>query len=466
MMRRGSEEQRSREKLERAPLPALSFGDRWREAPPAPNTARRAAELRLDGEKRVLEMASSGHAGVAIARARSDAALERSEALLAEVERVTSTGSFSWRPASDELACSDQLCRMFGFDRNIRVTLDLLGSRLHPEDLPSLHKAIERARHCGEEISNDHRLLMPDNSVRRLHMAAHPVRDQDGSVEYIGAIQDVTRQHLSEEALNRANSELTHVARVLSLGALAASIAHEINQPLTGIITNAGTCLRMLSADLPDVEGAREAARRTVRDGRRASEVIDRLRLLFAKKATQTEVVDLNDAAREVIALSLSDLQRNRVAVRLDLACDLPPVEGDRVQLQQVILNLLHNARDAMAGVETSTKQLVVRSECDEGDRVKLSVRDAGTGLEPQILDRLFQPLCTTKSDGMGIGLFVSRSIVESHRGWIDAKQNVGPGATFSFSLPRSRQQAEPSVGWRGDGARVSRMTESVTAPR
>jgi signal transduction histidine kinase len=405
-------------------------------------------------------------AALAIEWARSDAALKRCEAFLAEAERLGSTGAFSWRAATDELACSDQLCSIFGFDKKIRVTLDLLGSRLHPEDLPSLRETIERARHGGEEISYGHRLLMPDNSVKYLPMVAHPVRAQDGSLEYIGAVQDVSQQHLFENALNRARSELTHVARVLSLDALAASIVHEVNQPLTAVIANASTCLRMLSADLPDVECAREAARRTLRDGQRAAQVIDRLRSLFAKRATKTESVDLNDAAREVIALCLSELQRNRIAVSMELAHDLPPVEGDRVQLQQVILNLLLNASDAMAGVEPSSKELVVGSECHEGDRVTLSVRDAGTGLDAQILDRLFQPLCTTKSEGMGIGLFVSRSIIENHHGSIDAKRNNGPGATFSFSLPRLRQKAERSVGRRADCSGVSSETDSGTVSR
>jgi signal transduction histidine kinase len=217
---------------------------------------------------------------------------------------------------------------------------------------------------------------------------------------------------------------------------LTASIAHEVNQPLSGIITNASTCLRMLAADPPNVDGARETARRTIRDGNRASDVITRLRALFSKRDATTDAVDLNDATREVIALSLSDLQRNRVILRSELADDLPPVTGDRVQLQQVILNLLRNASEAMSAVDDRPRQLVIRTERDEGDRLRLSVQDAGVGFEPQGVDRLFEAFYTTKSDGMGIGLSVSRSIIESHHGSLLAAPNDGPGAIFSFSIP------------------------------
>jgi signal transduction histidine kinase len=218
---------------------------------------------------------------------------------------------------------------------------------------------------------------------------------------------------------------------------LTASIAHEVNQPLSGIITNASTCLRMLAADPPNIDGARETARRTIRDGNRASDVITRLRALFAKKDATTESVDLNEAIREVIALSLSELQRSRVILRPELADDLPPVTGDRVQLQQVILNLLRNASDAMSGVADRPRKLVIRTERDEGDHVRLTVQDTGVGFEPHAMGRLFEAFYTTKSGGMGIGLSVSRSIIESHHGRLWAAPNVGPGATFSFSIPR-----------------------------
>jgi signal transduction histidine kinase len=375
-------------------------------------------------------------ASIAIERALSEAALKRSEAFLAEAQHLSRIGSFAWRVATNEITWSEQLYRIFEFDPHVRVTLELIGTRVHPEDLTLLHDMIERASSAASDFQYEHRLLMPDHSVKYLHLIAHGTRNEDGEVEYIGAIQDVTQRRLSEEALAKARSELAHVARVMSLGALTASIAHEVNQPLSGIITNAGTCMRMLEADPPNVDGARETVRRTIRDGHRASEVVTRLRALFTKKDTTIESVDLNKATREVIALSLSELQRNRAILRSELADDLPLVAGDRVQLQQVIMNLLRNASDAMSAVDDRPRQLVIRTERDDSESVRLTVQDAGVGFDDQTADRLFEAFYTTKNDGMGIGLSVSRSIIENHHGRLWATANDGPGATFSFSIP------------------------------
>jgi C4-dicarboxylate-specific signal transduction histidine kinase len=345
-------------------------------------------------------------------------------------------GSFSWRVATGEITWSEELYRIFEFDRDVPVTLELIGTRVHPEDIPLLNDMVGRARGAVRDFEYEHRLLMPDYSVKYLHLIAHGIRDHDGRLEYVGAVQDVTQRQFSEEALAKARSELAHVARVTSLAMLTASIAHEVNQPLSGIVTNASTCLRMLTLDPPNVDGARETARRTIRDGNRASDVIARLRALFSKKDTIAERVDLNDAAREVIALSLSELQRNRVILRCELADDLPLVTVDRVQLQQVILNLLRNGSDAMNTVHDRPRELLIRTKRDEGDRALLSVKDAGIGFDPQSMDKLFEAFYTTKNDGMGIGLSVSRSIIEKQDGRLWASLNDGPGATFSFSIP------------------------------
>jgi PAS domain S-box-containing protein len=376
-------------------------------------------------------------ASIAIERAQGEAALKRSEAFLAEAQHLSSTGSFSWRVATGEVTWSEESYHIFELDPAVPMTPEIVRTRVHPEDVRLFDAMIERARGAASDFENQHRLQMPDYSVKYLHVVAHATRDQDGRLEYIGAIQDVTQRRLAEIALDKVRSELAHVARVTTLGVLTASIAHEVNQPLSGIITNASTCLRMLAADPPNVDGARETARRTIRDGNRASDVITRLRALFSKKDATTESVDLNEAAREVIALSLSELQRNRVILRPELADDLPTVTGDRVQLQQVILNLLRNASDAMSCVDDRPRQLVIRTERDEGERARLTVRDTGVGFDPQGVNRLFEAFYTTKSDGMGVGLSVSRSIIESHHGRLWAAPNDGPGATFSFSIPR-----------------------------
>ncbi len=261
----------------------------------------------------------------------------------------------------------------------------------------------------------------------------------------VGALQDMTASKLAEEALNRARTELAHVARIGSLSILSASIAHEVNQPLSGIITNASTCLRMLDADPPNVDGARQIARRTIRDVNRAAEVVSRLRALYSKDELTLEPLDLNEAAREVIALSLSELQRNGVILQSALADDLPRIAGDRIQLQQVIVNLLRNGADAMLAVHDRPRQLLIRTEAEAGQSVRVSVRDVGKRFDPTSKSNLFEAFYTTKRDGMGIGLSICRSIIERHLGRIWAEANDGPGATFLFSIPGISEPAQPA---------------------
>jgi PAS domain S-box-containing protein len=269
--------------------------------------------------------------------------LRRSEAFLAQGQRLSLTGTFAWNLDTDELTFSAQLYRIFELDPDLPVTLEQIGSRVHPEDLPLLTEKVELARIDINDLDYGIRLRMPDGRIKYLRTKSCGVRHSTGRLEHIGAIQDVTEHRLAEDALSNLRSELAHMARVTTLGTLTASIAHEVNQPVAGIMTNAGTCLRMLANDPPNIDGARETARRMIRDSNRASEVITRLRKLFSKKETAIEPVDLNEATREIIALSLSELQRNRVIVRQELADELPLVAGDRVQLQQVILNLLRS---------------------------------------------------------------------------------------------------------------------------
>lgn len=260
-----------------------------------------------------------------------------------------------------------------------------------------------------------------------------------GSIGYV-IYRDMTEtKRLQQEQLryHAIQLELAHANRIAALGQLSASIAHELNQPLTGIITNCATCSRMLANDSPDLDGVREAVRRTMRDANRATDVVTRLRALFNRTEPASESVDLNEATREVIGMSMSEIQNSRVIVRTELADDLPLVTADRVQLQQVVLNLLRNALDAMNTVDSRPRELLIRTEREEDDRVRLSVRDAGVGFDSQAKEKLFEPFYSTKDDGMGVGLSVSRSIIENHQGRLWAELNQGPGATFLFSLPR-----------------------------
>jgi PAS domain S-box-containing protein len=369
-------------------------------------------------------------------RKRAEDELQRKEAFLAEGQQLSSTGTFCWRLDTDEVVFSEEAYRIFELETNAPVTLERIGERIHPDDIPMLSEKMNQARTTGDKQDYEIRLTMADGDIKYVHISSHATTYQDGHLEYIGAIQDGTERRLAEEAVNKLRSELTHMARATSLGVLTASIAHEVSQPLSGIMTNASTCLRMLGADPPDLSGALETARRTIRDGNRASEVVIRLRALFSKKETKAETVDLNEAAREVLAICADELQRHRVIVRQELANGLPLATGDRVQLQQVILNLLRNASDAMSGVTDRSRDLTIRTEKDEGNCVRLTVQDTGEGIATQDIGRLFDAFYTTKRDGMGIGLSVSHSIIEHHGGRLWATPNDGPGATFSFSIP------------------------------
>ena len=308
---------------------------------------------------------------------------------------------------------------------------------LHSDDLHRVEAAFTRAMTTGTALIEEFRYRRADGVYRWFHASVIPMLDQGGRIaRWFVLTTDIDDRKRSEDTLNKLRSELARMARVSSLGALTASIAHEVNQPIAGIVTNAGTCLRTLSAVPPNVDGAREAAQRMIRDGKRVSEMIAKLRALFSNKESAAENVDLNEAAREVIALCLEELQRNRVILRQELAIDLPFVRGDRVQFQQVILNLLRNASDAMSGVEDRRRELVIKTERDEGDGVRLSVQDTGVGIAPQDMDRLFEAFYSTKSDGMGMGLSISRSIIERYSGRLWATCNNGPGTTLLFSIP------------------------------
>ncbi|WP_064713014.1 PAS domain-containing sensor histidine kinase [Rhizobium bangladeshense] len=385
-------------------------------------------------------------------RKRAEEGLRRSEAFLADAQRLSRTGSFSLKLGGDEITWSAETYRIFGVDPSTRVTLRTVLSRLDPGSLTTVQHVLDRACEGSGDFDYDITLIMPDQSVKNVRVLAHSERNKDGEQELTGAVQDVTESRKAEEALSQARSELSYVTRVTSLGVLTASIAHEVNQPLAGIVNNANTCLRVLTADPPNMEVAKETASRMIRDSNRAADVIVRLRALFSRKPPAIEALDINEIASEVIALASSDLQRGRILVKPEFGSNLPRVAGARVQLQQVIMNLLRNSIEALTPVKERPRQIVIKTEGNDGKEVRLSLIDTGVGFGSQDVRRIFDPFYTTKQDGMGIGLSVSRSIVESHNGRLWARANVDQGVTMTFTVPvhelsRDRARQSPDDG-------------------
>jgi two-component system sensor kinase FixL len=369
-------------------------------------------------------------------RKRAEEALRRSEAYLAEAQRLSKTGSFSWRDPAGERYWSDECYRIFGYDRSVKPALELFLQRVHPEDRAHVQQTVYRAFQEGADFDYEHRLLMPDGSVKYLHNVARATRDASGNLEFIGALMDVTDTKRALQQLQQAQAELARITRLTTMGQLAASIAHEINQPLTGVVTNAHTSIYWLADEHLDLDKARNTVQRIVRDGQRASDVIARIRGLMTKSAPQIKNVDMNGVINEVLALTDAELRMRGVGVRTELAATLPPVKGDRVQLQQVVLNLVTNAIDAMASVTDGPRLLQVGSRLEGSGETLIFVRDHGTGLDPATADKIFTPFFTTKPKGIGMGLAICRSIVESHGGRLWASPATPHGAIFQFTLP------------------------------
>jgi PAS domain S-box-containing protein len=383
----------------------------------------------------LIELLAS-QAAISLENATLYTDLRRSEAFLAQGQRVSQTGSFGWSVASGEFYWSEEIYNILEYNRDIQASVDLALQRMHPDDRESARLVLDAATRENKDFDSKHRLLMPDGRVKYVHTTGRAVKA--GNLAFVGAVRDITDQTLSEEALRQTQSDLAHVARIATLNTMTASIAHEVSQPLSGILTNARTCVRMLGADPPNLAGAAETARRTIRDANRASEVIQRLRAMVSSKAPTMEKADLNEVAREVIALSMAELRRSGALLQTDFADDLPHVAIDRVQVQQVILNLLLNAADAMAGVEDRPRVILVQTRLQDDGSVRLDVRDSGNGVDPKAVERLFDAFYTTKPNGLGVGLSISRSIIEKHDGRLWVEANAEPGATFSFCIPRT----------------------------
>jgi PAS domain S-box-containing protein len=389
-------------------------------------------------ETRALEMATH-IAGIAIERKLTHERLERSEAYLAEAQRLSHTGSWAFN-AIGPVYWSEENFRIWGLDPQQGLPdRELVLQRIHPDDRGRVLEYVVKALRDKEDYAAEFRIVLPEGTIKYIHGLGHPVFSSTGDlVEVVGTQVDVTERKRAEqerERLRQLQADLAHTNRVTTMGELTASLAHEIKQPMTAALTDARTCLRWLRRDQPDVSEAREAASRLVTDVSRAAEIISRISLLFKKAAPQRELVDVNELIREMIVLLRNEAARHSISIRSDLADDLPKVIADRIQLQQVFMNLMLNGIEAMKDIATGG-ELTVSSQRGETAQVLISVADAGLGLPPEIAANIFDAFYTTKPQGTGMGLPISRSIIESHGGRLWANPNFGRGAVFQFTLP------------------------------
>ncbi|MCU1310461.1 MAG: sensor signal transduction histidine kinase protein [Candidatus Angelobacter sp.] len=521
----------------------------------------------LKGSVQELEMTNLALQAESGERKEAENDLRRSQAYLAEAQGLSHTGSFGWNASTNEIVWSEESFRIFKYDRTTQPTMERIVQRVHPEDAALVKQTIARASQDGKNFEHEYRLLMPDGSVKYVHVVAHSSRDESRNSEFVGAVmdvtaekqaqealrnseqhwrdafennptmyfmmdaagtimavnpfgaeqlgytvdelvgqpvlnifyepdreavkrkvalcleqlgrsmtwefrkmrkdgsvvwvretargvlrsndhvvliacEDITEQKRAEEALRQAQADLAHVSRVTTMGELTASLAHEVNQPIAAAVTNANACSRWLAAHPPNLEEARAAAKRIVRDGTRAAEIISRIRLLFKKGAPVRELVDLNHVIREMVVLLRGEATRYSISVRTELAADLPQPTGDRVQLQQVMMNLFMNSIEAMKEVD-EIRELAIKSQRTEDEQILVSVRDTGVGLPPEQADKVFDAFFSTKPQGTGMGLSISRSIVESHGGRLWAAENSQRGASFCFTLPTNTDSHE-----------------------
>jgi PAS domain S-box-containing protein len=372
-------------------------------------------------------------------RKRAEEALKLSESYLTQAQRVANIGSWVWEVAGREAVyLSEEWYRVYGFDpKDGMPSWEERLQRVHPEDRVEWQAAIERAIAEKSDYDLEFRISPLHAEVRYLHSVGRPVLNGSGElVQFIGVSMDVTESKRAEEErerLRRIQAELAHINRVSTLGELTASLAHEIKQPIGAAVTNAETCVRLLDRSQPDIAEAREAALETAKDARRAADIIDRVRSLFQKSSSEMEVVDINEAIEEMVIMLQDEANRHSIVLRTDLAGRLPKVMADRVQLQQVLLNLMLNGIEAM---QDASGELIVKSQLADDAQLLISVADTGLGLPAGNVDKIFDAFFTTKPQGTGLGLAITRSIVKSHSGRIWATANSGRGATFHFTLP------------------------------
>jgi PAS domain S-box-containing protein len=370
--------------------------------------------------------------------------LRESEARLEEAQRIAHLGYWDRDLDTTRITWSAEICRIFGrLPEECTLTAAEYEELVHPDDLAAVNRALTEAINGGARYEMEYRVLPCDGEVRVVHSQGDVTRDESGRARRIfGIMQDITERKRAEEELRQTQADLVRATRVTTMGELAASLGHEINQPIAAATTNANACVRWLTRDPPDLEEARAAASGIVKDAKRAGEIISRLRLLFKKGDPQRELVDVNEVIQEMIVLLRHQAYRYSISIRTELAADLPQVMADPVQLQQVLMNLMLNGIDAMKEVE-GTRELTIKSQCGGDGELKILVSDTGVGLPPEQPEQIFNAFFTTKPEGTGMGLSISRSIVESHGGRLWATANSGRGATFHFTLPIDRKAQE-----------------------
>jgi signal transduction histidine kinase len=370
-------------------------------------------------------------------RQKADEALRASEASLSEAQQISHTGSWRWKVRASECYLSAEFLRIYALDTTTRpLSYATVMERVHGEDRPLFEQTLDKAVSERSRFQHEYRIAPPDGSVKHLVCVGQPDVPESGEIEFVGTVMDITERRRAEEALRNSQADLARVARLTTMGELAASLAHEINQPLAAIVANGDAALRWLNRDNPDLDEARNSLSSIVRDGARAGGVIRGLRALAKKSEPERAKFDINEAIDEVLALARSELQRHGVVLHTDLSAGDRPVFGDRVQLQQVLLNLIMNGIEAMKAVPAQTRDLTVSSALAEAGSVLVAIEDTGTGLDPAIAQRIFEPFFTTKSDGLGMGLSICRSIIEAHGGRLWVLPRALHGTALRFTIP------------------------------
>jgi predicted ATPase/signal transduction histidine kinase/GAF domain-containing protein len=380
----------------------------------------------------LLQLLAS-QAAISLANAALYADLQRSETFLVQGQRISHTGTFGWSVASGEFYWSEENYNIFEFDRSVQASAELAFQRMHPDDRDSVRRAFDEAVREKTDFDNEHRMMMPDGRIKHVHTTGRTVNT--GNLNFVGAVRDITERKRAEEALHQALTDLARINRVTTMGELTASLAHEIGQPITGVITNANSCLRWLDRAKPDFDEVRAAVTQIARAGDRAGQIIGRIRTQFEKGALNREVFGVSEIIRETVGLLHGEAVRYNIAVRMELTDDLLQIVGDRVQLQQVAMNLILNSIEAMKDVD-GRREMVIKSQRAENEQILVSVSDTGIGVPPQLAEQIFDPFFTTKPHGTGMGLRISRSIIESHGGRLWIAGVPGQGATFQFTLP------------------------------